>query len=267
MKFYIIVLHIWQTNNPMKIRSITCGLYALLFVLFSSASIAADPRSPQKEENGVDVRVQLESAKKQLAEMRMQLGEFHPRVTEQVLKIAALEEAVRKLELAAKTQAGDASLRAGMLVTLGGVTVSPEKIYGDDIVAKVRSATRAEAQRVVTSDYVESPGGPTTLKVTPKGDLIRLSAENLALLKSAFLKESQSDPSALPFCIPTPGIRYTFHSPAGSGSILVCYQCQIALVEREGRVGKDEAYVGHVISELRKVVASFLTADEVAKLP
>ena len=151
------------------------------------------------------------------------------------------------------------------LAPLRADTLSPEKIYGGDFVAKVRSATGAEAQRVA-SEYVRSQGKPTTLKVTSKGYPIKLSAESVALLKRAFLKESKAD-LATKFCMPTPGIRYTFYSTTGSVSILVCYHCQIALVERDGRVGEEEAYVDHVISELRKVAGSFLSADEVAKLP
>jgi hypothetical protein len=151
------------------------------------------------------------------------------------------------------------------LAPLRADTLSPEKIYGGDFVAMVRSATRVEAQRV-TSEYARSKDGSKALKVTPKGDSIRLSAESMALLKRAFLKESEAD-LATKFCMPTPGIRYIFHSPDGSISILVCYHCQIALVERDGRVSEDESYVDHVIAELRKVAGSFLSGDELAKLP
>src|SRR5215216_1823617 len=92
----------------MKIRSIAFRLSAPLFVLFSSIGVTAESRLPQKEENVIDVRAELESARKQLADVRRQLGEFHPRVTEQVLQIAGWEEAVRKLDRTTKTQAEEA---------------------------------------------------------------------------------------------------------------------------------------------------------------
>lgn len=149
-------------------------------------------------------------------------------------------------------------------VTLCAETISAEKTYGRTFVETVRGATSVDAQRIIV-EYPNAEGSDGTIKVTPKGNSHKLNAENATLLKRAFLKESEAD-LATKLCTPLPGIRYTFRAPSGSVSILVCYRCRIGVQEREGRF-VEEAYVDHIISELRRVAESFLTPEEAAKLP
>jgi hypothetical protein len=73
----------------------TAALWMVISVLASPAAFAAaeDSQSPapKKEEKASEAATQLENAKKVLAEMRIKYRDEHPRVKEQLRKIAELE--------------------------------------------------------------------------------------------------------------------------------------------------------------------------------
>ena len=77
----------------MKTKLIAARLVKACLIFPAAFAVAAEPLSPapKEEEKAAEAATQLENAKKVLAQMRTRYREAHPRVKEQLRKIAELE--------------------------------------------------------------------------------------------------------------------------------------------------------------------------------
>jgi hypothetical protein len=77
----------------MKTKTTTFWLILSFLVSPAVSSVAevSQPSAPKQEEKDPDVATQLENAKKVLAQLRIKYRDEHPRVKEQLRKIAELE--------------------------------------------------------------------------------------------------------------------------------------------------------------------------------
>jgi hypothetical protein len=78
----------------MKTKTTTFWLIMSFLVspaMISAAAEVSQSSAPKKEEKVSEVATQLENAKKVLAQMRIKYRDEHPRVKEQLRKVAELE--------------------------------------------------------------------------------------------------------------------------------------------------------------------------------
>jgi hypothetical protein len=150
------------------------------------------------------------------------------------------------------------------LATVQAASVSAERVYAARRARIINEATTGEGQRI-SVEYASGRSDQTRIKIIEKGEAHVLSAEMLSLLQRALLRDS-SDTIASKLCAPSPGIRYILRTKSESITILVCHSCQMVQVEESGRIAIQRD-ADDIITELRKVAASFVPAADVKRLP
>jgi hypothetical protein len=141
--------------------------------------------------------------------------------------------------------------------------VPAEKVYGPTRATILRNATAGRAQRI-SIEYQKSSRGESVIKIGEQGEEFALRADVLSILQRALLRDS-SDEIASKLCMPMPGIRFVLQAKSESISVLVCYSCRMVLVEERGRIAAQRDG-DDIISDLKRVAASFLPEEEVSKL-
>jgi hypothetical protein len=142
--------------------------------------------------------------------------------------------------------------------------ISPDKVYSASRAEIIRDAVAAEGQRI-SVEYASGRSDQSRLKIIEKGEVHVLSTEMLIVLKQALLRDS-SDTIASKLCAPSPGIRYILRTKSESITVLVCHSCRMVQVAESGRIAVQRD-ADDIITELRKVAASFIPAADLTHLP
>jgi hypothetical protein len=152
------------------------------------------------------------------------------------------------------------------LVSLAFVQAAPvpaDRVYEARRAKIIRDAAAGEGQRI-SVEYASGRSGQPQIKIIEKGEVRVLSPEMLSVLKQALLRDS-SDTIASKLCAPSPGIRYVLRAKSESVSVLICHSCRMVQVEESGRI-EVQRDADDIITELRKVAASFIPAADLTHL-
>lgn len=145
--------------------------------------------------------------------------------------------------------------------------VAPEEVYGGEHRLKIlREADSCVVQRVETELALEPPlAGKVDYIISSRGPSSELSNTAVVQLKRILLQDYEK-PSGFSVCTPLPGVRFLFTSKHGELSLLACFRCKHLLVEEGGKVIAGRRSSG-LDAELKGILATVLSAEEVRKLP